>query len=243
MSERFIPKEESEFAKDFLSKLKNQDIEYAKSKIDSDLLSQVTDEQLMSIASRFRSGDLISVKIIGSEVSTSNGIWIGNFTFEYEFSDGWNIAYAALQRVDVGYEVVGLNVHTTDQSLREVNAFNLSSKSFLQYTVLFMAVTFTVFIIITLIVCIKTPIPKRKWLWVIFILFGVGSIQIDWTTGLYAFQIFNFNFLGASAVKAGPAAPWVISASLPLGAIIFWFKHRDLISQSSLANKAFTADV
>ena len=42
---------------------------------------------------------------------------------------------------------------------------------------------------------------------------------------------------GSSVVSAGPAAPWVISASIPLGAIIFWFKREKFIELAKEANK------
>ena len=230
-SQRFIPEEESEFAKEFISKLKNRDFEYVVSKFSPELLPQVTDELLEGMAYRFWPGDPISVQIIGSEVHKSNGEWTGNFTFEYEFESGWNVASTALRRTTDGYEVVGVYTHRTEQSQREINAFNLSAKTPLQYFVLLLAVTVAAFVIFTLIACIRTPIPKRKWLWVIFIIFGVGMIQVNWTTGDPSFQFLTIKLFGASAVKAGPAAPWTISASIPLGAIIFWFRRKKFISQ------------
>ena len=238
MSERFIPKKESDFAKEYLSKLRSQDYEYVKSILSPELAPQVNDELLAKLAALFRAGDPLSVKIIGSQVNVINGQWQGNFTFEYEFNSGWNIANAALRKIDGGYEVIGLHVYQTEASQKGINAFSLVSKTPFQYLVLFLAAGVPVFILCTLVVCIRTPILGKKWLWIIFILLGFGSIQVNWTNGAYAIQLLSVYLFGASATTAGLAAPWVISASIPLGAIIFWFKRRKFILQSIEANKS-----
>ncbi len=244
MNERLIPKEESDFAREYLSKLRAQDYEYVKSILSPELEPQVDNELLAKMAALFRPGDPISIKIIGSQVNVFNGQWQGNFSFEYEFESGWNLANTALRKVDGGYEVIGLNVYQTEASQKEINAFTLSSKSPIQYFVLFLAIVVPVFILFTLVVCIRTPIPRKKWMWIIFILLGVGAIQVNWTNGAYGIQLLSVHLFGASAASAGPAAPWVISASIPLGAFIFWLKRRKFILQSVEANKTMqpTAD-
>lgn len=238
MSERLVPKEESDFAKEYLSKLRAQDYEYVKSMLSPELESQVDNELLAKMAAHFRPGDPISTKIIGSQVNVFNGQWQGNFTFEYEFESGWNLANTALRKVDGGYEVIGLNVYQTEASQKENNEFALSSKSVLQYSILVLAIVVPIFILFTLIVCIRTPIPNKKWMWIIFILLGVGAIQVNWTNGAYGIQLLSVHLFGASATSAGPAAPWVISASIPLGAFIFWIKRRRLVLQSAEVNKS-----
>lgn len=241
ISEKIIPKEESDFAKEYLLKLKNQDFEYVKSFLSPEIAAEVDDDLLAEMAGYFRSGEPISVKIIGSQVLVFNGNWQGNFTFEYEFESGWNLANTALRKVDIGYEVIGLNVYQTERSQNEIHAFKLLSKSPLQYSVLLLAIIVPLFILFTLVVCIKTPIPRKKWLWVIFVLLGIGAIQINWTNGLYSVQVLSVHLFGASASAAGSAAPWIVSASIPLGAIIFWFKRRKFITLAEETNKS--ADV
>lgn len=230
MAEKFIPKEESEFAKAYIEKLRAGDFEYVKSLMSQEVMLKVNDDLLSEMAGDFRDGEPKSIKIIGSQVNVFNDQWQGNFTFEYEFESGWNLANAALRKVGDGYEVIGLHVYQTDASLKEINAFTLSGKTFLHYIVLIAAIVIPVFVLVTVYFCVKTPMPRRKWLWVLFILFGVGAIQVNWTSGQFAFQLLSIRLFGASAVAAGPYAPWIISASVPLGAILFWFKRKKLLS-------------
>lgn len=243
LSEQLVPKEESAFAKEYLSKLRERDFQYIKSVLSPELSPQVNDELLNKMADHFRSGDLISVEIIGSQVNVFNDQWQGNFTFEYKFESGWNLANTALRKTVGGYEVIGLNVYQTEASQKEINAFSLSSKTPFQYFVLVLAFAVPVFILFTLVMCIKTPIPQKKWLWIVFVLLGVGSIKVDWTSGAYALQLFNFSLFGASATTAGLAAPWIISASIPLGAIVFWFKRRKFISLAIGAGESSRSDI
>lgn len=242
MMDKLVPKEEAKMAEDYLTKLREKNFEYIKSKLSDELKPQVTDALLIQLADYFRGGELISTEIIGSQVNVFNGVWQGNFSFEYHFSEGWNLANAAFRKVGDKYEVIGLNVYQTEMSQKEIHAFNLSNKSLLHYLVLVMAVAVPVFILISTYFCIRTPIQKRKWLWVIFILLGVSAIQINWTTGQYAIQLISAHLLGAAAVAASPHAPWVISASIPLGAILFWVKRKRFIQLSKEANNSFNPD-
>ena len=241
-SERFIPNEESSFAEDYLSKLRERDFTYVKSILSPELDAQVTDELLEQMADYFRGGEPLSVNVIGSQVNIFNGQWQGNFTFEYQFESGWNIANAALYKTDDDYQVVGLNVYQTEMSQKELNAFSLSSKSGVQYFVLCLSVLVPLFILFTLIVCIRTPIQSKKWLWIIFVLLGVGAIQVNWTNGGYAFQLMSFQLFGASATAAGPAAPWILSASIPLGAIVFWLRRKSLIERTNTSSQQGGSD-
>jgi hypothetical protein len=242
LSEKLIPKEESSFAKDYLSKLRSRNFTYVKSILSPELEAQVTDELLEEIAGYFRQGEPLSVETIGSQVNVFNGQWQGNFTFEYEFESGWNLANAALEKTDSGYQVIGLNVYQTETSQKELNAFGFSSKSGMQYFVLCAVVLVPLFILFTLIVCIRTPIERKKWLWVIFILLGFGALSVNWTNGAYAFQLLSLQLFGASATSAGLAAPWVLSVSVPLGAIVFWLRQKSLIERANKSSQQDASD-
>lgn len=242
MMDKLVPKEEAKMAEDYLTKLRERDFEYVKSKLSNELKPQVTDLLLVQLAEYFRGGELISTELIGSQVHVFNGVWQGNFTYEYHFSEGWNLANAAFRKVGDEYEIIGLNVYQTEMAQKEFHAFTLSNKSLLHFLVLVMAIFVPLFILVSTYFCVRTPIPKRKWLWVIFILLGVSAIQINWTTGQYAIQLLSAHLFGASAVAAGPHAPWVISASIPLGAILFWIRRKRYIQLSNEANKSFNPD-
>lgn len=230
----FVPKDDAKFAEEYLGKLRNKDFSYIKSLMSEEILNQVTDDTLNKMAGYFREGELLSTELIGSKVNTFNGQWSGNFSFEYHFSTGWNLANAAYKKVDGKIEVIGLNVYQTVASQKEINKFVLSGKSVLHYFILVSAVIVPFFIIVTLIFCIKTPIKKRKWLWVIFVLGGIGAISINWTTAEFGYNIIQYQLFGSSVLASSEYSPWVITAGFPLGAIIFWFKRKGFIEQCKI---------
>ena len=231
-----VPKDEMNFAKDYLSKIRERNFDYVLSYIDAEVSDQVTVEKLEEVSDYFPSGKLLSTELIGSQVNTHNSTWQGNFSFEYEFDSGWAVANAVLRRIDNKTTITGFNVYRTKASQKELNKFLLSNKSLLHYLVLALSFMVPLFILVTLVYCIKTPIQKRKWLWVLFVLGGIGTISINWSTGMYDLKIFQYLLFGAGVTTAGEYAPWVITAGLPLGAIIFWFK-RSLFIEQGKANK------
>jgi hypothetical protein len=241
MAEKLIPKEESRFAQDYLEKLQRKDLGYVKRHFDRSIKDQVTDEKLLEIANYFPRGELIKTQIIGSQVNVFNSEWQGNFSFEYQFSDGWALANVVLKKSGEALSVVGFNVYRTKTSQKELNRFIFTGKSVLQYLILVMAVAAPLIILVTMYFCFRTPIHKRKWLWILFILVGVGSVSVNWTTGQIGLQLLSLNLLSASAMAAGPYSPWIISASIPIGAIVFWFKRKGFI-EASRDNSAIDAD-
>lgn len=232
-----VPKKEAAFAGDYLQKLRERSFDHVKLHLAPELKAQVTDQKLEEVARYFPPGKLISAELVGSQTHTARSTWHGNFSFEYQFEGGWALANVVLKRAGEGLSVVDFGVYRTDGSQRELNKFVLQGKSPWHYAILALALAVPLFIIITLIVCVRTPIPRRKWLWVIFILGGIGSVSINWTTGASEFNLFQYLVLGGSATASSEYAPWVITAGFPLGALIFWFKRRKFIALS-LAGKS-----
>lgn len=82
-------------------------------------------------------------------------------------------------------------------------------------------------ILCTLIQCVRTRV-KRKWLWIPFILIGIGSVQRNWTMGQLGLQPLSLHIPGAALTRGGLYAPWILSVSFPLGAVLFQRKRRKL---------------
>lgn len=232
-----VPKEEVALVELFLAKLRAHDLGYVMSQADPALLEKTSQADIRAVADYFPGGAMRSSELIGSQVNVINGQWHGSFTFEYEFDDGWAVASVSLRRVGEDLRVTGFHVYQTGMSQKQFNAFELDGKSALHYAVLLLAVGVPVFILVTLIACIKTPMAKRKWLWVIFILGGIGTLSLNWTTGAYETNLLHYLLFGAAAFAASEHAPWIISVGVPVGAILFWMK-RDAFLRANGESKA-----
>jgi LytS/YehU family sensor histidine kinase len=66
-----------------------------------------------------------------------------------------------------------------------------------------------------------------KWPWALFILFGIGSFAINWTTGEMQLSVLTLRLLGAS-VTGAVYGPWILSVSFPLGALAFLLSRKAL---------------
>jgi hypothetical protein len=119
------------------------------------------------------------------------------------------------------------------QSLQEYNRFALVGKNAIHYIVLSLVVAVPLFIVYALVLCLKTPIARRKWLWMLFIALGFSRLSFNWTDGAYKIQPISFSLLGAGFLKAGPYAPWIFTVAVPVGAIVFLVKRRSLVPQSA----------
>jgi hypothetical protein len=69
---------------------------------------------------------------------------------------------------------------------------------------------------------------KKKWLWLIFIVLGIGKLVVNWTTGQVFFSELAIQ-LPAGGAGAQAYGPWQVYASIPLGAITFLIRRKRLI--------------
>ncbi|MBQ0945532.1 hypothetical protein KAK07_19490 [Ideonella sp. 4Y16] len=119
-----------------------------------------------------------------------------------------------------------MHVTPRSTSLEAENAFTFDGKSALHYAVLVLAVGIPLFVVYALIACVRTQIPKRKWLWLLFVAVGMVQFRFNWTTGAWGVHPFSVALLGAGFAKAGPVAPYIFTLAFPLGAFVFLMKRR-----------------
>lgn len=228
MLQKFTSPEEQAVAKKYIDQLRSRDF----SKIDQAAAPGVTSASLESsltqMAELIPAGPPESVQLVGAhrENSTADGTTI-SLTFEYRFSDRFVLASVATRTKNGQMTLVGIHVQPEAASLESQNRFTLSGKSALQLGVLVSAIAAALFTLVVSAICAKTKMKRRKWLWMIFILFGFGKLSINWTTGQWGATILAAQLLSASA--AAPLfGPWVVSVSLPVGAALYLIFRRRL---------------
>jgi hypothetical protein len=106
----------------------------------------------------------------------------------------------------------------------------LADKGAKHFLMLAAVIAAPVFSIVVLILCLRTPMRRRrKVLWAIGIVLGVCKLQLNWTDGAMAFDPVYIGILSAGFMRPGLIGPWVLSVSLPLAAIVFlimWRRNR-----------------
>jgi archaellum biogenesis protein FlaJ (TadC family) len=212
--------EEQAVAKKYLSLLKQQQFDEIEKVIDPSLKEPSLHDHLIRMAALLPVGEPSVTTLIGAQKKYLSDYSTINLTYEYGFSGKWLIANVAIKNQNDQMSIIGMSVTPQSASIEEQTKFSLTDKSATQYLILVLAIAFPIVTIIALIICIRMKLRGRKWPWVLFILTGFGNLAVNWNTGVWAYSIFALQMFSASA-SAAFYGPWIISISLPLGAICF----------------------
>lgn len=235
MMKKMTPPEAESVAKGYVDLLRQNRLDEIEKNLDSSIKTPDIHSTLVKMAQMIPTQQPESIKVVGAHKNVFNGLkepktTTTNIVFEYQFQSKWLLINVATQKKEEITTIVGFNVNPIPDSLENLNKFRLVGKSPLQYSVLLLAILVPLFTLYAVILCIRTKIEKKKWLWVIFVLAGIATFSVDWTTGQWRIVPLSLQLLGAGA-SAPPYGPWVISVSLPLGAIIFLLKRKRLSEQ------------
>lgn len=232
---KFTPPEDEAIAKNYIDLLRQNKFEPIEKDLDPSIKSDFTQDTLVKMSAVIPAQDPISVKVIGAHSFKGSNLSKINLTFEYEFPSKWLLINVATQKRDGVSTIIGFYVYPLSDSLENLNKFTLKGKSFPQYAIFAFAVLIPFLTLYVLVLCIRTKIEKRKWLWIIFILFGIGRLTVNWTTGQWQIAPLYFSLFGSGAF-APPYGAWLISISLPLGAIVFLIRRKKLAAPTEPAS-------
>lgn len=246
MMDKTASTENVEAAKHYIALLRNHQYDLIEKDLDPSIKPANIEEILAGMAAMIPPQEPIAIKVVGVQTftATTNGetSTTTNITFEYEFSDRWLLANIATQKTETGFSIVGFRINPIPDSLENTNRFTLSGKEPLHYLVLTLAVIIPIFIIYTLVLCVRTKMEKRKWLWILFIIIGIGQFTINWATGQWAFSPFSIQILGVGAF-APLFGPWILTVSVPIGAIVFLLRRKKLIKAQADSLKTSTPEI
>lgn len=226
--ERFAQPEEQALAKGYVDRLRARDFESIEKVADPAIRGPGMRETLEKMAGFFPAQEPRSIELVGAHKNVGGGVSSLNTTFEYEFAETWLIVNVVVQERAGAKTITGFNVYPRTRSLESENRFTLSGKQPVHYMVLGWAIVAVVLSLYALVVCGRTPGLKRKPLWILFILIGIGKFAVNWTSGESTLQPLSIQLLSASAF-APLHGPWIVSVSVPVGAVAFflylWTRH------------------
>jgi hypothetical protein len=187
--DRLVPKDDVAFASSIFDAVRTRDFGTVEEHLDRSVRNAATRLQLERM-SAFLGGEMPrDARVIGAFTNIVNGtITYVSLTLEYRLSQGWLLASMNLHRTGNERTIDAMNVHPTNDSQEHLNRFTFSGKGPGNYVILVSATSVLVFIVGTLLVLWKTRVPRRKWLWAIFVAIGIGQFTVNWTTGQVAIQ-------------------------------------------------------
>jgi hypothetical protein len=239
-AEKFASPAEQAIAQKYIDELQSLDFGDIEKVIDPTIADKVAGGTLAKMAALIPNGTPTSVQLVGANrfSSESTGTTL-NLTYEYQFGTQYLLTNVATKTKNGVLTIVGFRVLPEPASLETQNKFNLSGKSALQYGVLGAAIMMAIFTLVVLVVCIRAKMKRRKWQWTLFILFGFGKLSLNWATGQWGVMVLAAQLLSASGTAAY-FGPWIVSVSLPVGAVLFLIKCRRLEAGPELDGGALT---
>lgn len=230
--ESLVPEDDVAFAQAFLSDLQAGGFATTREQWEPSLRADPhLPDGLAQIAALFPAEMPREVRTVGFHVAHWSDVTAVRLSLEYEYSDRWLLAAMSLERgTDTPPLVHGLHVELRPESLAQTNRFDLAEGTLTHYLLLGLATAIALFTLVTLVVALKTPMKRRKWLWVAFILIGFVNVSLNWTTGEIGIEPVSVRIPVSGFERAGPYAPVVILTSVPLGALIFLLRRNKLMA-------------
>lgn len=230
---KIVPEETNKFARTYIDILRKGDIEKAEELLDPQVMNFRTQSDLQQCIDYLNKGEPIAIELVGVNIRRINGIKRYYLSYQLQFQNTLLLANFTVVEISGKNQIFSYRVSTLSKSLEEINAFTFSGKSFRHYIVLLVAAGTPIFIIYTIVLCVRTKM-KRKWLWIIFMLFGVGNYSLYWTSGNMVFQPFTIMLFSAGFSKSGFYGPWIFTISVPIGALVFILMRRKIKKSESV---------
>jgi hypothetical protein len=148
-----------------------------------------------------------------------------NYQYGYPGNKWFLVVVAWREKAGAPREITGLRVTKLDHSLQETNAFNFAHARPRHYIFLAGLILVPVFILVSLVTCLRMNVLPAKWVWVILIVVGVTKFTLNWTSGALIIMPVAVQIFGVGVIATGEFAPWIVAVSLPLGAMAFWVRR------------------
>ncbi|MDF7774120.1 hypothetical protein P1X14_02575 [Sphingomonas sp. AOB5] len=188
----------------------------------SELREEVTPEIYDQVRGMIPPGEP-RLQTVAANSHTADGVTTTLKSFNYEMGSGdrWAIVQITLQTSPGRTTVAGFRAYPMEQSPIAAQSFSFEGKGALHYFWLLTMVAAVVTTIAGIVMVIRTPDVRRKWLWVIGCLFSFVTFSLNWNTGEMGVAPFYFLIFGAGGGQAGPLSPWIFQFAIPVVAITF----------------------
>ena len=227
--------EDQAFVEKTLDQLQKKQFDEIEKRMDSSVQVPNVRDTLAQMSALFPSEAPSKISLIGVQTNSSSHHATSNLVYEYSYQKQKFIVDVVLNKFSNTTSILGFHIKLLSADIEEQSKFRLAGKSALQYLIFVVAIVFPLVTIVALIICIRMKLRGRKWPWVLFILFGFCNLAVNWNTGDISFSIFALQMLSASANSAF-YGPWVISVSLPLGAICFLIFRKNHAAEATEAS-------
>ena len=237
---KYTPQDDEALAINYVGLLRQGQFEQIEDHSDPAMKNAETRDTLIAMSNAIPTGEPASIKTVDSRVVHSEDGSTSCITLEYEFrpqaitvggktelSGVWLIAQVLIPTKDGAKTLTGFHVSPSSRSFEEINEFTLADKGIPQALALSLAISVLGFTLHVFVLCIRTKMGKKRWVWLILIAIGVFRFTANWTTGEWFYTPLTFQVPPVTWICT-PYGPWMIQITIPFGAIAFllWRNRR-----------------
>lgn len=224
--------EELETAQRCLARIAGGELEQARGCFAIDALTGPNLDLLERAHAALQLGGEVQLDYISPRVVILSGDErIEQYVFHARGSERAALCTVSLRPSPTGPELIGLSWGDAPFDLGDMHPFTLVGMPWYAYLMLLAAIAVPLYMLHTAWLCYRRQ-PAFLWLWVAFVLIGVGRLSLVWRPDLPASQALGFTplaaaLLGVTVGKWPLYNPWLLTVSFPLGAVIFrWWTRR-----------------
>jgi len=224
-----------EFARTFIEKIISGQTDSAFADIQPEVLNDEAKEFITNASLNINGEIPMKYRVVEANWTSGVDSKTGKFMYyrlgyEYEFETR-NILFTTIINDNDGKLLVSsFNGEFLSAPLSELTKFTMTGKSGLHYIFLVFCIIVPLFILTTFIIMLKSKMTiKKKVIWALIILLvSLPKFLINWNSGQLDFKLLNISLLGSGFFKPTLYSAWILTFSIPIGAIIYRFKRKSL---------------
>ena len=118
------------------------------------------------------------------------------------------------------YKALAMSYTEVTRSDEAAQAFWAPGRTSGQWLFLALAVATPAFMLWTVVRVLRAPVLGGRLFWALACIAGMGTLWMDWTSGITGFQPYSLRLMGFGLEKGpSPLSPWMVSLTLPIGAL------------------------
>ena len=118
------------------------------------------------------------------------------------------------------YKALAMSYTEVTKPDEAAQAFWAPGRTSGQWLFLALAVATPAFMLWTVVRVLRAPVLGGRLFWALACIAGLGTLWMDWTSGITGFQPYSLRLMGFGLEKGpSPLSPWMVSLTLPIGAL------------------------
>ncbi len=220
-----VPKAPAALGQGYVEAVRHRDFAPVQKALNRKYVTAQLPSVLGNLSAQFPAGEPSAIRVTHVHWTLlAKGQRIYTLVYEYDYPHDNVMAKVVISQGDGLTILEGLHVWRLDEQMRRANRLSFSGKTPVHFLFLTALLAVYAFTLVTAFYCMKTPIPRFKWAWVIFVLIGFVTFRFNWASGAFGVQPISL-LLCSIGIQKAPLDPVILELAVPIGAILFWWRR------------------